>query len=198
MRTSFSFYDELDPYLRYKTMKRTLPFLLAALFSSIGPSLFSQEKGIGARGELRSFASFTGDDLLLGGGGGLQILDGSYRGGLAFLFRPSYAPRVHEEERGSVQYQEKRYAGLLYIERCFVPEFLGEWEAHIGMSGGVAVEERRGFPNGALIRGIIVPRAGIGYPLFKGTRLEGEYRYSPSPALNAREHRIGLRFLVEL
>lgn len=149
-------------------------------------------------GELRTFSSFTSDDLLLGLGGGIQLMDGAYRGGIAFLFRPSYSPMVHDEDRGKVQYQEKRYAGLLYIERCFAHEHMGKWKPFLGLSGGFAAEIRKGFPDRALIRGLLIPHAGLGRTLFPKLRLEGEYRYAPGPALNEGEHRIGVRLLYSL
>ncbi len=68
----------------------------------------------------------------------------------------------------------------------------------IGVSGGGALEQRRGFPERTLAHVAVVPRAGLGRNFGELFRMELEYRYSPQPALNGKEHRVGLRAGLKL
>ncbi len=182
-----------------KMFQKAIPsLLLLGAFSIAFPALAQEENEPLIRGsEVRSDLSWHPDDQLFGLGGGVRVLD-HYRTGLKCFFRPYYAPRVYESKRGMVQYQEKRWGILFYAERSFTPAFLAPIHLNIGASGGWARETRKGFPEEALDHFLIVPRASLGWRFKEQLEVQIEYRFAPQPSLNAKEHRIALRTMIDL
>ncbi|MFB6257424.1 MAG: hypothetical protein ABEH38_01925 [Flavobacteriales bacterium] len=175
--------------------------LFLFLFSTEGRGLFAgtgqTDSSVIDGADLRTELSWHPDDLLLGFGGGFRAF-GAYRVGIEFRFRPSYTPMIYKGDQARLQYQEKRYTGLLFLERSFSPKLFGAFEVTLGVSGGWSMELRRGFPDRTLEHWDIIPRAGIGREFGEIFHLLLEYRYTPHFSLNAKEHRASIRAVIDL
>lgn len=171
--------------------------LLCSLF--LGSVCYAAEKDSSSfdRPDLRANVSWHPDDILIGVGGGIEI-HGIYRGGLKGFFRPHYEPLIYQKDGRRVQYREKQLGALLYLERYFPLDVLGDFEAMVGLDLGGAMEVRKGFPDRPFHHWLVIPKVGFGRSLGDSVHLQLEYRYSPQPAMNGKEHRAALRFLVDL
>lgn len=174
---------------------RTLAFFLTLIGSL--PVLGKGDSSLCRGGDLRASSSFHPDDIMFGLGGGLRFRN-PYRIGAEFFFRPDHRSMIYEKGTRKVQYREKRYSAMLYVERIFAPSGLAPLEAFLGLSGGRSWEARNGFPDRTLGHWTVIPKLGAGYRFGENFLLELEYRFAPHPALNAAEHRAALRSVFEL